>query len=365
MPNVIEPGTIACEPDTLAGDIFAAFSALIAPADLPQVEIALKRIAFSVASGWVTNVVDSITDTKYLQVNAGEIVGGDGGGGGGGAPVDAEYLVGASDGTLTAKRVVTNTASVAWDLATPGQAKASVPDATTTAKGIVELATSGENAAGVVVQGNDARLSDARTPTAHASTHENGGGDEISVAGLSGLLADPQTPTDHAATHGLGAGDELDVTALGGYSGDASQVLSGIGTWVSAPAVIPEISLAYEEIEIDTTLAIVSGVGQVLVTSSVLPEGWAGSAFWEYTGSGGTLAFPHTGYSRSGRARMTRASGGSLIVTSVGATTAGSVTFSYSASAVSNALQISVTISNTSNWRFRGWLRLYGQVVPV
>lgn len=31
----------------------------------------------------------------------------------------------------------------------------------------------------------------------HASTHENGGGDEISVAGLSGVLADDQTPANH------------------------------------------------------------------------------------------------------------------------------------------------------------------------
>lgn len=33
---------------------------------------------------------------------------------------------------------------------------------------------------------------------AHASTHQNGGGDEISVAGLSGLLADAQTPLSHS-----------------------------------------------------------------------------------------------------------------------------------------------------------------------
>jgi hypothetical protein len=34
-------------------------------------------------------------------------------------------------------------------------------------------------------------------PGAHASTHENGGGDEINVAGLSGELADPQPPKAH------------------------------------------------------------------------------------------------------------------------------------------------------------------------
>lgn len=44
----------------------------------------------------------------------------------------------------------------------------------------------------------------------HASRHENGGTDEISVTGLSGLLADPQTPETHASSHESGAGDELD-----------------------------------------------------------------------------------------------------------------------------------------------------------
>ncbi len=34
-------------------------------------------------------------------------------------------------------------------------------------------------------------------PAAHATSHENGGTDEISVAGLSGLLADAQTPLSH------------------------------------------------------------------------------------------------------------------------------------------------------------------------
>ncbi len=35
------------------------------------------------------------------------------------------------------------------------------------------------------------------TPDAHVSTHEDGGGDEMSVAGLSGLLGDAQTPVAH------------------------------------------------------------------------------------------------------------------------------------------------------------------------
>jgi hypothetical protein len=51
--------------------------------------------------------------------------------------------------------------------------------ATTSASGVVTFATSGESAALKAVQANDARLSDSRTPTAHASTHQTGGSDPI------------------------------------------------------------------------------------------------------------------------------------------------------------------------------------------
>ena len=43
----------------------------------------------------------------------------------------------------------------------------------------------------------------------HASTHEDGGTDEISVTGLSGLLADGQTPLTHASTHASAGSDPL------------------------------------------------------------------------------------------------------------------------------------------------------------
>ena len=43
----------------------------------------------------------------------------------------------------------------------------------------------------------------------HASTHEDGGADEISVTGLSGLLADGQTALAHASTHASAGSDPL------------------------------------------------------------------------------------------------------------------------------------------------------------
>lgn len=41
--------------------------------------------------------------------------------------------------------------------------------------------------AGTICQGNDARLSDARTPTAHKGSHETGGGDALTARGIGGL----------------------------------------------------------------------------------------------------------------------------------------------------------------------------------
>jgi hypothetical protein len=72
----------------------------------------------------------------------------------------------------------------------------------------------------ISVAGLSGVLADPQTPASHASTHENGGADEISVAGLSGLLADPQTPTLHASSHEDGGADEIDVTNLSGLLAD-------------------------------------------------------------------------------------------------------------------------------------------------
>lgn len=48
------------------------------------------------------------------------------GGGGGGAPVNAEYVVAAMNGSLTNERLLTNTSQVFWNFATPGQVTATV-----------------------------------------------------------------------------------------------------------------------------------------------------------------------------------------------------------------------------------------------
>ena len=53
----------------------------------------------------------------------------------------------------------------------------------------------------------------------HHATHENGGNDEISVAGLSGLLADPQTPASHVHAASDITSGTMDQARLGTGSG--------------------------------------------------------------------------------------------------------------------------------------------------
>lgn len=51
-----------------------------------------------------------------------------------GAPANAEYVTAASNGTLSAERVLTDTATVTWDFSVAGQAKANASGGTSTIK---------------------------------------------------------------------------------------------------------------------------------------------------------------------------------------------------------------------------------------
>lgn len=115
-----------------------------------------------------------------------------------------------------------------------------VSAATTAAAGVVELATDGESAPSVVVQGNDTRMSNARTPTAHATSHNAGGADVLAIdaaaatgslrtlgtgaaqaaAGNDARLADARTPLAHKTSHQDGGADEISVTGLSGLLAD-------------------------------------------------------------------------------------------------------------------------------------------------
>lgn len=79
------------------------------------------------------------------------------GGGGGGAPTDAEYIVSALNGSLSADRLLVNTTTVTWDFSTASQAKANVTGALLVANNlndVANVATSRTNL-GVTATGAD------------------------------------------------------------------------------------------------------------------------------------------------------------------------------------------------------------------
>ncbi|MFC1452188.1 hypothetical protein ACFLSJ_02440 [Verrucomicrobiota bacterium] len=90
-----------------------------------------------------------------------------------------------------------------------------VKQATTSARGTVELATDGESAAGVAVQGNDSRMSDSRTPSGAA------GGD------LTGTYPDPSIDADAVTSAKI-----LDETITGDDIADGTIPTNKLGATV-------------------------------------------------------------------------------------------------------------------------------------
>jgi hypothetical protein len=117
--------------------------------------------------------------------------------------------------TTTARSVAAGTnVTVSNGDGVSGNPTVNVADASTTVKGVVELATSAETTAGLAVQASDTRLSDSRTPTAHASSHVTPGSDKIRDASASqdGLM----TTAYASKLDGIEAGaDVTDATNVG------------------------------------------------------------------------------------------------------------------------------------------------------
>ena len=110
---------------------------------------------------------------------------------------------------------------------------------------------------------SDSRLSDARTPTAHASSHESGGADALTLAPnqITGTavvdsdsrLTDARTPTSHAASHTSGGSDEITVaqsqvtnlTTDLGNKADASALTTHTGATTSVHGISNTANLMY------------------------------------------------------------------------------------------------------------------------
>jgi hypothetical protein len=99
----------------------------------------------------------------------------------------------------------------------------------------LNVPVAGDAAAGEVVKGNDSRLTNTRTPVAHKTSHEPGGGDAMAVdaaaatgslrtlgtgalqatAGNDSRLSNSRTPTAHASTHATGQSDAITPANIG------------------------------------------------------------------------------------------------------------------------------------------------------
>jgi hypothetical protein len=200
--STIDVGTPAAEANTMTKAIYDAFESRIgapAIAAVTGLSAGIKGLSHSIASGIVSNIIATLSNGEILGKAGGALVGA--------APAAVP------DASTTVKGIV--------ELATDGETASGVAvqgsdsrlaAATTTQRGTVELATSGEAAAGVAVQGNDARLAAATTTTSGivelATSGEANAG--VVVQGNDSRLAQATTSTRgtvELATNGEVAAD--------------------------------------------------------------------------------------------------------------------------------------------------------------
>lgn len=147
------------------------------------------------------------------------------------APDSADYLVKTANGSLSAERVVTDTATITWDWGTAGQAKANVPDDAITDAKIREsaaLSVIGRSANSV---GNPADISAANDAEVLRRSGTSLGFGTIATAGIADNAVANAKIRDSGALSVIGrsansSGDPADISA----SAASDQVLRESGS---------------------------------------------------------------------------------------------------------------------------------------